>query len=228
MKKRSSKAIQNAILEILKETPGIPIPRKLISRALDIQKKDYHIFDKVFQSLVKSGEIVHIRKNQYAYPQRAEKLIGELRTTRAGYGFVSVMDQDTDIFVSRDNLNTAFDRDTVEVQLYAASRGRRLEGFIKNIHKRFREEIVGTFRRTDYYAYVVPDDRKIYRDIIISNDETGLALDGQKVLVRFEQWNHDQHNPEGTIIEVLGAPDDPGVDIISVAYSFNLPVRFCE
>jgi len=228
MKKRTPKSIRRAILEIVKETPGVPVPRKLISRTLEIHKRDYHLFEKVFQDLVKSGELIHVRKNQYAYPQRAEKLVGELRTTRSGFGFVAVPGQEADIFVARNNLNTAFDRDTVEVQLYAASRGRRLEGFIKKIHKRFRQEIVGIFHKTDYYSYVTPDGNKIYRDIVISNDETGKAMDGKKVLVRFEKWDHDQHNPEGTIIEVLGAPDDPGVDIISVVHSYNLPVKFSK
>lgn len=226
MKKRSVKSIQREIREILKETPGVPVPRKLMSRTLGIHKKDYHIFETALQGLLSSGEIIHVRKHQYAFPKKAKHLTGELRTTRAGYGFVMVDGQDMDIFVARNNLNTAFDRDIVEVQLYAASRGKRLEGFVKKVITRFRTEIVGTFRKTDYYAYVIPDDRKIYRDIIVTKDETGNAEDNQKVLIRFESWASDQHNPEGTIIEVLGNPGDRGVDILSVAHSYNLKIKF--
>jgi ribonuclease R len=226
MKKRSIKSLQREIREILKETPGVPIPRKLLSKELGIHKKDYHIFEKALQNMVNANEILNVGKHQYSFPQKTRKLVGELRTTRAGYGFVIVDGQEMDIFIARHNLNTAFDRDTVEVQLYAASRGKRLEGFITKIIERFRAEIVGTFRKTDYYAYVIPDDRKIYRDIIVTQDETQKAKDGQKVLLRFEKWDSDRHNPEGTIVHVLGEPDDKGVDVISIAYSFNLPTRF--
>lgn len=228
MSRKISKKLQKAIIEYLKQTPGVPVSRKIISHVLGIRKSDYYLFMNSLVALAKSGRIIHVKKMHYAYPQGTKKLIGELRTTRSGYGFVSVEGQDVDIFVSQPNLNTAFDRDTVEVQLYAASRGKRLEGFVKKIHKRFREFIVGTYHKTDYYSYVVPDDLKIYRDIIVHEEKALHAQNGQKVLVSFDRWEYDQHNPEGTIVEVLGNPDDPGVDVASIAYSFNLPVTFTD
>ena len=153
-------------------------------------------------------------------------MTGELRTARAGFGFVDIANQDVDIFVSRSNLNTAFDRDIVEVQLYAETRGKRQEGFVTQVVKRFRQSIVGTYHEDEYYRYVIPDSPKIYRDIVVPEDKTFNAEDGQKVLVHFDGWENDQHNPHGHIIEVLGSPDDPGVDIVSVAYSYNLPIYF--
>ena len=37
----------------------------------------------------------------------------------------------------------------------------------------------------------------------------------------------DRHtNPEGEIIEVLGAPDEEGVDMLSVLRQYNLPLHF--
>ncbi len=226
MAKKISPKIQKAILAILKQQPGTPVSRKEMSHALNIHKRDYHLFMSSLLDLVKQGKVIHVKKFHYAYPSKVQKLIGELRTTRSGYGFVDIEGQDLEVFVAQPNLNTAFDRDVVEVQLYAASKGKRLEGFVKRVVKRFREFIVGTYHQTQYYSYVVPDDRKVYRDILVHKDKALDAENGQKVLVRFDKWERDQHNPEGTIVDVLGDPDTPGVDIISVAYAFNLPVRF--
>lgn len=228
MAKEKSQKMQDKIISLLKETPGVPVTRKNLSQALHIRKHEYHLFNNSLISMVKQGDLLHVGKHQYAFPQKSRKLTGELRTTRAGYGFVLIEGQDTDVFVAQPNLHTALDRDTVEVQLYAASRGKRLEGFVKKIVKRFREFIVGTYHKSEYYSYVVPDDPKIYRDIIVPKEKAMKALDGQKVLVRFERWERDQHNPEGSIVEILGYPDDPGVDVVSVAYSFNLPVSFTK
>lgn len=224
-KTKVSKSIQQSILRLLKQNPGMPLPRKQISHFLNIRKKDFHIFEASLNDIVKKGYIHKTKGHTYVY-QSISRLTGELRTARAGYGFVVVEGQDMDIFVSASNLNTAFDRDIVEVQLYAQTSGKRQEGFITQVIKRFREEIVGTYRKTEYYSFVIPDSPKIYRDIVVPEDKSLQAKDGQKVIVKFDNWEKEQHNPEGHITEVLGNADDPGVDIISVAYAYNLPVYF--
>ena len=223
--KRISKSLQNAIVALLKQNMGETLSRKQISHFLNISKNEYHIFDDSLYALYKEKIIQKAKGHSYFY-QKISLLTGELRTARAGFGFVDVYDQEVDIFVSRSNLNTAFDRDIVEVQLYAETRGKRQEGFVTNIIKRFRTSIVGTFHKTDYYHYVVPDSQKIYTDIVVAEDKTLNAIDGQKVLVHFDGWENDQHNPHGHITEIIGNPDDPGVDIVSVAYSYNLPITF--
>lgn len=219
--------MQKAILALLKENAGTALPRKQISHFLNIRKKEYHVFEASLTDLVREGVIKKTNGHKYL-SQQVSHFTGELRTARAGFGFVVVDDLEDDIFISRSNLNTAFDRDTVEVQLYAKTRGKRQEGFVTKIHKRFREQIVGTYRKTEYYNFVIPDSPKIYRDIVVPEDKKLPVKDGQKVLVQFDKWDNSQHNPEGHIIEVLGDADAPGVDIVSVAYSYNLPVRFSK
>ncbi|MCB0284462.1 MAG: hypothetical protein KDF60_17895, partial [Calditrichaeota bacterium] len=181
-KTKISKSIQQSILRLLKQNPGIPLPRKQISHFLNIQKKNYHVFEASLNDLVKNGFIHKTKGSLYVY-QSISRLTGELRTARAGYGFVVVEGQEQDIFVAASNMNTAFDRDIVEVQLYAQTSGKRQEGFITQVVKRFREEIVGTYRKTEFYSFVVPDSPKIYRDIVVPENQSLQAKDGQKVLV---------------------------------------------
>ncbi|MCD6376992.1 MAG: ribonuclease R [Caldisericaceae bacterium] len=226
MTKKKKNKFKNKIVQLLKKSPGTVLSRKDISHALNVHKQDYNLFHSALQSLVKEGKIVHVKKHQYALKQVSQRYVGELRTTRAGFGFVNVEDEDFEVFVAQPNLNRAFDRDIVEVQLYAASRGKRLEGFVRRVVKRFREFIVGTYHKNPYYSYVAPDDPKIYRDIIIPPEQALNAEDGQKVIVKFEGWERNEHNPVGSIIEILGDQDTPGVDIVSIAYSYNLPIRF--
>ena len=224
---KPSPKIQAAILSFLKDNKGTEMTRKTISHALEIHKRDFKIFEKSLNVLVEQGAIRRTKGHTFVYEQLSRQT-GELHLTRAGYGFVEIEGRDDDVFVARNNLNTAFDRDIVEVQFYAKSSGKRQEAYITRIIKRFREMIVGTYKETEYYHFVTPDSTKIYRDIIITADESGKAKDGQKVVVRFEGWESDQHNPEGVITDVLGMPDDPGVDVVSVAYNYNLPVYFTK
>jgi len=222
---KPSTHVKAAILAYLKAHMGKEVSRKTISHALEISKDKFAVFEKSLNVMVQEGAIRRSSGHNYVYEQLSRQ-IGELHLTRAGYGFVEIEGFDDDVFVAQNNLNTAFDRDIVEIQFYAKSNGKRQEAYITRIVKRFRDMIVGTYKETEYYHFVTPDSAKIYRDIIVTGDETGKAKDGQKVVVRFDRWESDQHNPEGVIIDVLGMPDDPGVDVVSVAYNYNLPVHF--
>jgi ribonuclease R len=226
MTKKKNQQMRKEILAFLKQTPGVPVSRKIISHSLGVTKSNYHLFMDTLIGLAKAGTITHIKKMHYAYPKNDQKLVGELRTTAGGFGFVNIEEHDYDVFISPSNLNTALDRDIVQIQLYSSSGGKRLEGFVKKIVQRFREVIVGVYHQTEFYRFVTPDDPKLNRDIVVRKEDHLQAKNGQKVLVKFERWENEQHNPEGKIIEILGMPNDPGVDVVSVAYSYNLPVKF--
>ncbi len=228
MKKKISLPFERDILHLIRQNSGLPLHRAELSKALNIHKGNYHAFAESLQSLVRQGLIVPLKGKQFALPKSpaGDQLSGELRTTKSGSGWVIVPGREQDIFISAANLNTAFDRDTVEVKLFAGRKGSRPEGFIQKVLGRFREYLTGTLRITGYYTYVVPDDPKIYRDIIIQKDLTGQAKDGQKVLVHFEEWEKNRHNPEGIITEILGTAGDPGLDVTTIAWSYNISTRF--
>lgn len=166
------------------------------------------------------------RSKKYISSTPGKMLTGELQLTRAGFGFVKEADSSSEIYISRDHLNTAFDRDQVEVKLYAHTHGKHVEGFVTKVIKRYRTRFVGTFHKTAHYGYVIPDDPKIYRDFYISDKNTIKASEGQKVLISLENWPSDHLNPEGTIIDIIGFPGEAGVDIASVAYGHQLQLKF--
>ena len=46
------------------------------------------------------------------------------------------------------------------------------------------------------------------------------------MVVELREWESRNSNPEGEIIEVLGSPDEEGVDMLSVLRQYNLPARW--
>jgi ribonuclease R len=53
-----------------------------------------------------------------------------------------------------------------------------------------------------------------------------LPVRGDKVVVRLENWESRHVNPEGEIIELLGASSAPGVDMLSIIRKYHLPIEF--
>ena len=88
--------------------------------------------------------------------------------------------------------------------------------------------MVGTLQRSKQSLYVVPDDPRIPHDIYVSEprDVGRPAHIGDKVVVELREWESRHTNPEGEIVEVLGAPDAEGVDMLSVLRQYDLPLHF--
>lgn len=226
MKKISEKFYTKYILNKLqKQKDGMTI--KALSKSLNVHKSDYHLFRNSLEKLKKQNEIQLNKKTKmYSISKYRRTFTGELSLTRGGYGFVADNEKQEDVFVGRDHLNTAFNNDIVEVKLYASTKGKRKEGFVTKIIKRARTKFVGTFHLTDYYGYVVPDDKRVYRDFFIPKEKYANAKNGQKVVVSMDSWSRDHLNPEGSIVEIIGYPGEKGVDIASIAHSFELGLKF--
>ncbi len=226
MKKNKPNLFEERILKLLISEPE-GYSSKELSQQLKITKKEYHQFRKALELMKKQGKITKSKRTQKLVHRMQNRVIeGELRMNRGGFGFVHDETQNADIFIGRDHLNTAFDLDLVEVKLYAKSRGKNENGYVSQIIKRVRNYFVGTFHHTEYYGYVVPDDPKIYRDFFVPKEKQKSAQNGQKVVVKLSQWQNDHLNPDGEIVEVLGYAGDPGVDVASVAYSFQIQINF--
>jgi len=226
MSKKKKNDYSNKILRLLKASPS-GMSAKELSRVLDIHKSEYRYFRAGLEKLLSQQQIAKSKnRKKYILPPKPRRVVGELSITRGGFGFVHDDETGLDVFISRDHLNTAFDRDTVEVNLYARSRGKNLEGFVTAVKERFRRLYVGTFHESEFYGYVVPDDPKIYRDFFIPREQQGAAANGQKVVIEMTRWDRDHMNPEGKVVEVIGYPGDVGVDVASVAHSYQLNIKF--
>lgn len=213
------------VLKFLQSEPFRTFKAKEISRRLKIPQQDYSKLRNTLRSLVRKGEILRLEKNRYGVGKAAAEVIGRLHVNAQGYGFV-IPETGDDVFVSQKNMGKALHKDIVRVRLFASSSGQRQEGKVVEVIERVRTAIVGTFRKGRRNAYVIPDDLKIPKDIIVDSASTGNAKDGQKVVVKIEDWEGEYGNPYGAVTEVLGYADEPGVDILSIFYGHSLPLGF--
>ena len=88
------------------------------------------------------------------------------------------------------------------------------------------ETLVGTFRNSKSFGFVVPDNKKESRDIFISKKNFNSAKDNDKVVVQITKKEEKGKKPEGKIIEVIGNINVAGVDMLSIIKEYNLPYEF--
>lgn len=226
--KQSKTPFKQEIIDFLHRKRGKSYKRKEISHSLGVNKANYHLFQDALAELTRAGEIVKAKGGRYTSASSLQKIQGALQMTRKGFAFVTDERTGEEIFISAQNLNTALNQDLVEVQLFGVSRGKNKEGRVVQILSRARTTFVGTYHKSEYYGFVVPDDPKVYRDFYIHEKKSLSAANGQKVVVELEKWDTSQLNPEGNIIEILGYPGDPGVDVSSVAIGHGLQLGFSK
>lgn len=230
-KQKSKKDNQNyhqLIMTFLKQKQGKSFKRKEISGALGVKQSDYYLFREAMNELSRSGKVQKVKGGRYASAAAQQKITGTVQMTRKGFAFAADENSEEEVFISSQNLNTALDGDTVEIQIFSTSRGRSKEGQITKIKSRYRTTFVGTYHKSEYYGFVVPDNPKVYRDFFIPDKKALKAKHGHKVVVELQKWDASMQNPEGRIVDILGFPDEPGVDVSSIAIGHGLPIQFTD
>lgn len=171
------------------------------------------------------------RKNsiyQLMEDRSTEKLTGTFINNSRGFGFVEIEGKKQDLFIPGEEVNGAFHKDRVQVELLKGQHGKRQEARVSAILSHGITRIVGTYDHAGNFGFVIPDDEKIGIDIFVPKERSKGAVTGHKVVVELLSYGDEKHKPEGKIVEILGHAYDPGVDILSVVKGFGLPEEFPE
>lgn len=119
-------------------------------------------------------------------------------------------------------------RDMVQVAILRNPEEGRSEGTVVKILEHGVHELIGTYQKAKSYGFVLPDNRRITSDIFVPQEFSKGAMDGHKVLVELTSYGEKGKNPEGKVKEIIGHVNDPGTDILSVVYEYELPNEFPE
>ena len=91
-----------------------------------------------------------------------------------------------------------------------------------------KDTIVGTYKKSKNFGFVVPDDKKLGTDIFISKKNDLKAKNNQKVVVQITKLPQKDKSAEGKIVEIIGYIDQAGVDMMSLIKEYDLPYEFPE
>jgi ribonuclease R len=231
----NGRKIREQVLALLARKDYRPLDRIEMARELGLAASERVVLRKTLRQLERAGAIARIRKNRYVLPAEADLVTGKLSIHQVGYGFLSPETPgEPDVFIAAENIGTAMHGDRVVARISPDTpsdriKGRR-EGRVIRILERAHDTIVGTLQRSRNFYYVVPDDPRFVHDVYVHPDRDQLqqpsANVGDKVVVRLEAWESRHVNPEGEIIEVLGAVSAPGVDVLSIIRKFHLRAEF--
>lgn len=222
----SKKELKPLILQIFKENPTRLMNYKQVAARLGMEKASKNLIQ-LLEELKRDEKIGEIDHGKYHFIHQINKVEGYIEVTQRGSAYLlSEMEGEEDVFISTADLNKALNGDRVAVTLYARKRNKKPEGFVTEILERAKTDFVGTVQRNRNFAFLVPDDKRMYADIFIPTEQLGGAEDGQKAIARITDWPEDAKNPFGKIINVLGEPGENDTEMHAIVAEFGFPVEF--
>ena len=223
---------KNMIESLVGEKQYIPMKEKEMAMLLQVKKEDKDAFHQVIDALLSEGRIMLTSKGKIIKGD-GSVLVGTFIANSKGFGFVEVEGRQEDLFIPADCTGGAFHKDQVQVVLRPGTRmanGTRLrqEAEVTKVLSHGITQVVGTFEPSKTFGFVVPDDTRLPFDVFVDGKNTAGAVAGHKVVVELLDYGSPGKKPEGRIVEILGHINDPGVDILSIVRSFDLPMEFEE
>src|SRR2546425_5954693 len=158
-------------------------------------------------------------------PARGQKVVaGRLQRHPRGFGFVVPDAGGTDVFVPPRALGDLLDGDRVAVRVVRDDGRGRFEGEIVRLLQRTQKRVMGVFHSAGRRGggTVRAYDRLFETDIEISEGDAGRAEDGMGVGVEILRPPMNHRPAAGRIVEVLGFPDEPGIDLKTIIRKYDL------
>lgn len=240
-----------ALLQHIARLPHSRANFKQLVRELGARGPSREELETALARLAARGDLIELRSGHYAVTARSREFaVGRLNMHRDGYGFV-ISERPMegivgDVFVPPESAEKAMHGDRVVVRIARIEPDGRADGEIVKVLKRAHPTVVGEFRIGRRGQYVVPHDDRIQQWIEIpdgmefppnapSLDRIGVSapqvssveeLVGMVVNVELLEYPEKGSGPVGRVVEILGHPDDFGVDVEVVIRKHHLPHQF--
>ena len=243
--------LRDLVLDHLRTANGNPLSKSQLARGLKLPGTRVTELKNILAELVKEGFINEGKKACYQVPAPPKnQLTGNLKFHPKGHAFFfpDITDEhnlaagidftiNSRIMIDRRNVGTSLDGDKVLVSIiksvprpfrtrseFTPDPSDDLRGKVEKVLARRSGRLVGIYQKNGKFAWVDCDDKAIEGKIDVIGDTT--AMPGQLVVVDLEEWLDRNATPRGRVIEVLGWPGDPGVDIIGVIHRYGLRTSF--
>ena len=240
-----------AVLAHVSDLPHGRATYKQLVKEFRVHGDERANLEDALERLVGKGYLIELRSGHFiAVGASPEYVTGKLAQHRDGYGFLipeqKVAGIAGDVFLPPEEAQKAMHGDRVLVHVSRLGRDGKADGEVLRILSRAHATVVGEFRIKKRGNFVIPADDRIRQWIEIpegmempahsaTHDRVGAPirevksvedLDGMIVNVDILEFPDGDEWGVGRVVEVLGYPDDFGVDVEITIRKHHLPHEF--
>jgi ribonuclease R len=211
------------ILQLIQES-GKPLRRQQIAQQFALESADdLEALRRRLRAMERDGQVLFNRRQKYCLSENHNSISGRVLGHPEGFGFLKPDDGSEDLFISPREMKALMHNDRAKVRVSGIDRKGRREATVVEILERNTHQVVGRFFVEGKVAYVMPDNKKMAKEVLIASEDTGGATKGQIVVVEIVQQPTQHCQPLGRVTEVLGMHMAPGMEIEMAIRSYELP-----
>ena len=219
-------ASREAIANLLQDSPG-PLTAEEVGEALDLLAEDrFDALSRRLAAMVRDGQLLRNRRGGYAVAQKLDLVAGTVIANPDGFGFLKCDDGGEDLFLPPGELRKALHGDRVLASITGVDRRGRREGAIVEVLEHRLTRLTGRYSERAKIGLVVPDDRRVLTEVLIPQEDTNGAREGQLVVVEVTQPPEKGRPPMGRILLVLGDRLTPSLVVQAAIHGHDLPHEF--
>ncbi len=228
MKKKrvlNKKYLKNSILQVFKEQPSRKFNYKQVSKLLRLKKVGEKVLVyEALNELTKNGLLKEPKTGSFILTNKNSAEEGRVIINNRS-GVVVELSDGQEVFVDKKDSFFSLTGDLVEVVSLKTKKSSE-RGFITRVAERKRSSFVGKVQNNNGVSFFIPDDYKIYFDIYLTNKKGVKEAKGKKVHVTVTDWNTENKNPSGKIIETLGDIQSYETEVSAILIDKGFDYRF--
>ena len=180
-------------------------------------------------AMVRDGQLFSNRRGGYLSFNHMDLEKGRVQAHPDGFGFLTPESGGKDIFLPAREMRKLMngDRAAVKISSYD-NRRERSEGHVISVLERAHQSVVGRYYREKGIQLVIPDDKRLNDDILLSPDYEHNASQGDIVLVRILEYPDTHYQAIGMIESILGAENAPGIEVTIALNTHDIPHKWGE
>ncbi|RDZ28997.1 ribonuclease R [Lysobacter silvisoli] len=220
-------ASREAILQLLSSADG-PMRAEELAQTLGLSAPDRaDALGKRLAAMLREGQLLQNRKGEFAPAARMDLIAGVVIANPDGFGFLRPESGGgDDLFLPPFEMRKAMHGDRVLASVTGVDRRGRREGAIVEVLERRLNRLIGRFVLESGISYVVPDDRRIQRNVQIPPDARMDASNGQLVVCELLQAPDPKRPPIGRVLTVLGERLTASLAVQAAIHGHELPHEF--
>ncbi len=224
-------ASREAILQVLAGADG-PMDADALAEHLGLTAPDRReALDKRLGAMQRDGQLLRNRRGHLAPTRQLDLVAGTVIANPEGFGFlrpdhIDKPGKGDDLFLPPAEMRKVLHGDRMLASVTGVDRRGRSEGAIVEVLERRLSRLIGRFEQEAGISYVVPDDRRIQRNVQIPIDAREGAKHGQLVVCEIVQPPTAQRPPIGRVLTVLGEKLTPSLVVEAAIHGHDLPHEF--
>ena len=197
-------ASREMILQVLAANDG-PMDDTELAHKLALTAPDrFEALQKRLGAMLRAGQLLQNRRGGYVPAAQAELIAGSVIANPDGFGFLRPEKGGDDLFLPPYEMRKVSHGDRVLVSITGMDRRGRGEATIVEVLERRLSRLLGRYVEELGIAYVVPDDKRIQRNLLIPQDARNGAKAGQLVVAEITTPQDAHRPPIGKVLAVLG------------------------